>query len=166
VQVVGIAFEMADEDLPLARRIAKSATDAEKVLLISWLESLLAIKHSNLGAMKKGKQALEVTAGSKVIFPILKTIALETGLSQFDAKDIKFSSLGDVRKYLQKVWADRSLPAKMGISVGTLALIFFGSQGAGIAALGSAIAVPLWIVFGAGATFATVLYEEIKRKKG
>ena len=45
----------------------------------------------------------------------------------------------------------------------TIAL--FGGQGAGIAALGAAIGVPLWVVFGAGAAFAGVLYEEITGKR-
>jgi hypothetical protein len=40
-----------------------------------------------------------------------------------------------------------------------------GGQGAGVAALGTAVGVPLWVVFGAGATFLGVLYEEITRKK-
>ena len=34
-----------------------------------------------------------------------------------------------------------------------------------LAALGTAIAVPLWVEFGAGATFFGVLYEEITGQK-
>ena len=52
----------------------------------------------------------------------------------------------------------------MGFGGAALGLVLFGTQGAGIAALGAAIGVPLWIVFGAGAAFLGVLYEEITRK--
>jgi hypothetical protein len=38
----------------------------------------------------------------------------------------------------------------------------FGGKAAGIAALGTAIAVPLWIVLGAGGAFAGVLIEIIE----
>jgi hypothetical protein len=41
----------------------------------------------------------------------------------------------------------------------------FGGKAAGLAALGTAIAVPLWVVFGAGGAFMGVLYEELTGKK-
>lgn len=154
-----------EEERSLAVRIAASATDDEKVALINWLEALLELKESNLSTIEKGKSALSVTAQSKVILPLLKIIARDAGLAKQGSEKLQFSSIGDVVKYLQGVWRDRSLPVKMGIGVGVVTSIIFGSQGAGIAALGSAIGVPLWIVLGAGATFATVLYEEIKGKK-
>jgi hypothetical protein len=44
------------------------------------------------------------------------------------------------------------------------AFALFGPANAGIAALGSAVAVPLWVVFGAGAMFARHLYEELGRQ--
>jgi hypothetical protein len=47
-------------------------------------------------------------------------------------------------------WDDRSWSARLGIGGAALVATTFGSQGAGIAALGSAIGVPLWIVIGAG----------------
>ena len=57
------------------------------------------------------------------------------------------------------------LPARLGISAAALGLLFFSGQAAGIAAMGGAIGVPLWIVFGAGGTFAGVLIDEIKKRK-
>jgi hypothetical protein len=47
-----------------------------------------------------------------------------------------------------------------------LGLAAFGSQGAGVAALGTAVGVPLWVISGAGASMAGVLLDELKRKKG
>jgi hypothetical protein len=41
----------------------------------------------------------------------------------------------------------------------------FGGQGAGVAALGTAVGVPLWVIFGAGGAFMGVLYEELTGKK-
>jgi hypothetical protein len=38
-------------------------------------------------------------------------------------------------------------------------------QGAGIAALGGAIGLPLWVVFGAGGAFLGVLIEEIRKSR-
>jgi len=52
----------------------------------------------------------------------------------------------------------------MGLGGAAVGLALFGTQGAGIAALGTAIGVPLWVVFGAGAAFLGVLYDEITRK--
>ena len=45
-----------------------------------------------------------------------------------------------------------------------MGIALFGSQSAGIAALGTAIGVPLWVVLGAGAAFANSLIEELKRR--
>ena len=38
-------------------------------------------------------------------------------------------------------------------------------QGAGIAALGTAIGVPLWVVFGAGAAFLGEIYERFTGRR-
>jgi hypothetical protein len=86
----------------------------------------------------------EPGAGHGVVLPAVKIIARET------------KRLG---------WDDRSLPGRLGIGGAAVGLALFGGQGAGVAALGTAVGVPLWVVFGAGATFLGVLYEEITRKK-
>lgn len=49
----------------------------------------------------------------------------------------------------------------MGLSAAAVGLAVFGNQAAGIAALGSAIGVPLWIVLGAGSMFADQLLKEL-----
>jgi hypothetical protein len=128
----------------LAVRIASRANPAEKEALSRWIERLFEIKASDLPALQKAKQAISLTASSKVILPVVKIIARET------------KRLG---------WDDRGLPGRLGIGGAAVGLALFGGQGAGVAALGTAIGVPLWVVFGAGATFLGVLYEEITRKK-
>lgn len=43
--------------------------------------------------------------------------------------------------------------------------VFFWWSGAGIAAFGTAIGVPVWVVLGAGGVFLGALYEEITGEK-
>ena len=58
-------------------------------------------------------------------------------------------------------WDERSKKSRTGIAVGGAALALVGGQGAGIAALGTAIGLPLWIVLGAGAYFAAGIVEDL-----
>jgi len=51
----------------------------------------------------------------------------------------------------------------LGIGVFTALALAGGGAGAGIAALGTAAGVPLWIVFGAGGAFAGMLADEIQK---
>jgi hypothetical protein len=90
------------------------------------------------------KQAVSVSIESKAIVPFVKMRGRE------------LKRLG---------WDERSLPARLGLSAAAFAALLLSGQGAGIAALGGAIGVPLWIVFGAGGAFAGVLIEEIQRKE-
>ena len=128
----------------LAMRIASAATSDEKDALRLWIERLLALKTSSLSAAQKAKQAVVLTARSDVVLPTLKIIA---------------------REVKRHGWDERSLKGRLGIGGSAVGLALFGGQGAGIAALGTAIGVPLWVVFGAGATFLGVLYEEITGAK-
>jgi len=128
----------------LALRIASSATAPEREALRLWIEQLLALKASSIPAVQKAKQALTITANSNVVIPTVKMIARETK---------------------RLAWDERSLKGRLGLGGAAVGLALFGGQGAGIAALGTAIGVPLWVVFGAGAAFLGVLYEEITGKK-
>jgi hypothetical protein len=94
--------------------------------------------------VQKAKQALSLTASSSVVVPAVKMIARETK---------------------RLAWDDRGLKGRLGIGGAAVGLALFGGQGAGIAALGTAIGVPPWVVFGAGAAFLGVLYEEITGRK-
>lgn len=147
------------------RNVLSKATVEEKDALSLWAEQLLLIKQSEHSNLIKGKEAIKVTVKSKVIIHILKTMARELKLDQIDASRIKSFSPKSFSKNLYGTWKKRSLPVRLGLGASTVTMIVFGSQGAGIAALGTAIGVPLWVVFGAGATFAGVIYEEITGKK-
>lgn len=125
-------------------RIASASTSSEKDALRIWIERLLELRASNLPDLRKAKEAISITASSGIIRPTVKLIARETK---------------------RVTWDERGVKGRMGIVGAVAGLAMFGGQGAGIAALGTAIGVPLWVVFGAGATFVGALYEEITGKK-
>ena len=127
----------------LVVRIASMTNKKEQEALQRWIEQLLEIKASSLSKSQKTKQAIVVTS-NEVLFPTVRIIARETK---------------------RLAWDDRGLKGRAFIGASVTGLALFGSQGAGIAALGTAIGVPLWAVFGAGATFLAALYEEITGKK-
>ena len=128
----------------LAVRIASTANATEKEALRLWIERLLEIKAADLPAAQKAEQAISVTANSNVVLPTVKMIA---------------------REMKRHGWDNRGLKGRLGLSGAAVGLALFGGQGAGIAALGTAIGVPLWVIFGAGASFLGVIYEEITVKR-
>ncbi|MBE9153635.1 hypothetical protein [Cyanobium sp. LEGE 06113] len=133
-----------DQQKELAIYIANLATPQEKEALAVWINKLLEIKKSDLSLIEQAKNAVSLTAQSSVVLPTLKLIA---------------------REGKRLAWDDRGLQGKMGLGGAAIGLALFGTQGAGIAALGTAMGVPLWVVFGAGAAFLGVLYEEITRMR-
>ena len=139
-----MAYQDPDKQRQIAVMIVSSANAAEKEALRIWIERLLALKASNLPTAQKAKRAITLTAESKVVVPSVKIIARETK---------------------RLAWDERGLKGRLGLGGAAIGAAMFGGQGAGIAALGTAIGVPLWVVFGAGAAFAGVLYEEITGKK-
>ena len=157
---------MSDErQKQIIQKIMTNTNAEEKEALSNWASSLLDLKNSDLSAIAKGKNAISITTQSKLIIPIIKVLANELNLNQIDAAKIRMTSHKEVLKSIKGFWNRRSLPMQLGIGASTLAAIIFGSQGAGIAALGTAIGLPLWVVFGAGAMFVGNLYEEITGKK-
>lgn len=153
---------MAIDHQVLATRVAQSATAEQKAALIPWLEKLLDLKHArDVSPVKKAAVALRLTADSKVILPLLKIIAHEAGFAEFDGKEIKFKNTKAILGSLLRFWDRQSLPSKLGVSASVVAMALFGSQGAGIAAMGTAIGVPLWVVFGAGGAWAGIMLEQL-----
>jgi len=132
-----------DSHQRLAVQIVSLTSPTEKETLRIWIERLLEVRHSNLSAAQKVRQAIALSTRSAVVLSAVKIIARQ-------AKHI--------------LWSDRSTKGRLGIGAATLGFAAFGGQSAGIAALGTAVAVPLWVLFGAGAAFLGVLYEEITGK--
>ena len=169
-----------EQQKQIAKSVVDVATPAEKDALRRWIESLLAIRATNLPALVQAGRAVSATAKSEVIFPLIKSISRQltpealrqlseqlVAIRQSDASRFAKSrqALALVGRSLKKAgWDERGLAARLGLSSAVVTAVVFGSQGAGIAALGGAIGVPLWVIFGAGATFIGVLYEELTGK--
>jgi hypothetical protein len=127
----------------VAKTIVQNASDVERESLLRWAQDLLQIRASELSAMKKAAAAISSTRMHKVIWPLLKQASQE----------------------LKRVgWDERSWNARLGWGAVIGTILTVGNTGAGIAALGGAIGVPLWVVLGAGATFAGTIIDEISGK--
>ena len=129
----------------LATMVVAQANVQERYALRQWAERMLVIRDSDLQATEKAQQAIKATMDSRAIAPLLKIVWQE------------IKRIG---------WDERSIPAKIGLGAAAFALLIPGKGAAGLAAFGGAIGVPLWIVFGAGGSFAGVIIEEVSRKSG
>jgi hypothetical protein len=124
--------------------VANSASDQERAALLKWAQGLVVIRSTSLSAWNKGKNAIQLTLQSEVIWPLVKLLGRE----------------------LRRVgWDERGIKSRGLILGGGVGLVLFGGQGAGIAALGTAVGVPLWIVLGAGGAFVAALIEEVGRRR-
>jgi len=124
--------------------IVASASDAERAALMTWSRELLAIRNGTDSSWNKAKAALKLTANSKVIWPVVRSLARE----------------------LKRVgWDERGTKSRFAMVGAGAGVLLFGGQSAGIAALGTAIAVPLWVVLGARGAFIAVLMDEVEKEK-
>lgn len=131
------------EERAVAKRIATHASNLEREALLLWIGGLLKIRDSSAVKITKIKHAITLTAKSDVVWPLAKLTAAE----------------------LKRIgWDERGTKSRAALATAMATLALFGTQGAGIAALGTAIGVPLWIVLGAGAYFAAGLIEELLEK--
>ena len=134
--------EDQSKERQLAITIVQSTSPSDQILLQQWITQLLVLKDAPLGKLKKAKKAIAITASSKVAIAAAKIVT---------------------RHVKRVAWDERSTAARFGLGGAALGLAAFGSQGAGIATLGTAVGVPLWVVSGAGASLAGVLLEELNR---
>jgi hypothetical protein len=136
----GIESESGQRTMALA--VIKYASVSDREILLRWARDLLQIRDSDQSALDKAKAAIRCTVESKAITPFVTMLG------------------GEIKRI---GWDERGLPARIGLSAAAIAAVAFSGKGAGIAALGGAIGVPLWVVLGAGGAFAGVLIEEIQR---
>lgn len=127
----------------LAITISRSASDSEADALRLWVQGLLRVRQSSLSTYAKAKQAVALTASSKVLLPVLRIIAKQSKMHG---------------------WDNRTAAQRIGMGGAAAGVALFGGANAGIAALGTAIGVPLWIVLGGGAMFGKYLYDELAQK--
>lgn len=133
-----------DRQRQLAINVVRDATIADREALRIWAGALLDLRNKDMPVTAKAKEAVLITSRAKVVWPLLKTVS----------KQVK-----------RHGWDNRSTSQRLGIGAAGSALALFGPAQAGIAALGGAVAVPLWVVFGAGAMFARHLYEELSQQQ-
>lgn len=127
----------------LAVAYLEQASHEERQVLLNWAQGLVAIRDSPLSALEKAKSAILLTTQSGAIRPFIVFLG------------------GEIKRV---GWDERGLPERLALSVAAAAALMFSGQGAGIAALGGAIGVPLWVVFGAGGAFVGVLIDEARRR--
>lgn len=133
----------SEQQRQLAIMIVESASTSDRQLLIDWVTQLLILKDAPIGQLEKAQKAIAITASSNAAVAAAKIVA----------------------GYVKRVaWDERGPAARFGLGGAALGLAVFGSQGAGIAALGTAVGVPLWVVLGAGGSMAGALLEELNRK--
>jgi hypothetical protein len=123
--------------------IAKEVPDTECRELVAFIDKLLIVRQSKQNSLQKLKATMTETLNVKVIWPTLKVI---------------------FRECKRRLWDNRSTSTRLGLTGSIAGLIFFGGQGAGIAAMGGAVGVPLWVVFGAGAMYANHLREALMER--
>ncbi|MGO6740062.1 hypothetical protein ACC732_34930 [Rhizobium ruizarguesonis] len=136
-------MEDGDKQKQFAITIAQSATRSEADALRDWARLLIDLKDEKISATAKARQAISLTASSKVIMPAMKIISAQA------------------KKH---GWDNRTSTQRLGIAAAAGAFTLFPGANAGIAALGGAVGVPLWMVFGGGSMFLKVLYDELMKR--
>ena len=128
----------------VARAVVSELDPAQREVLADYMASLVLLKEQDLPAQTKVLDSIDLTADRQVLGVLTK---------------------GSGRLLAKHAWKDRSWAARIGLSAAAIASILTAGQGAGIALLGTAVGVPLWIVFGAGGAFAGELLDEIARAR-
>ena len=133
-----------DEPGKLARAVVAELDPAQREVLADYMASLILLRQQDLPAQTKVLDSIDLTADKQVLGVLTK---------------------GSGRLLAKHAWRVRSWAARFGLSAAALASILTAGQGAGIALLGTAVGVPLWIVFGAGGSFAGALIDEVARSR-
>ncbi len=113
--------ELAPKARQFALVVVQNTTEGEREAFSEWLTKLIAIREQSGSSLHKARSSIELTLRSQVVWPTVKILAQEMKRHAWDE-----------RKPTTRL-------AAIGALGGALA---FGSQGAGIAALGTAIGVP------------------------
>lgn len=135
--------------LAVARPLISDLEHSERERLLSWAQELLRIRESPLPAWQKGRLALKASIKADVALPLLRHFARES------------RSLGIRSK--KHLWDNRGWGARLGMICLSVGGAVLGGKGAGIAALGGAIGVPLWLVVGAGGVVLGSLIDELSK---
>lgn len=122
-------------------QIDRRLDDEARVALIRWLQDLLELRERRGLAWRKALKAIQRTDTRESLGHLARVGA--------PLKDL--------------AWDDRTWAARLGLTSAAIAAATTAGQGAGIALLGTAIGVPLYVVLGAGGSFAGMLIDELER---
>src|SRR5690606_3181789 len=155
--VIGGVRMASEKSRQVLDRIADSANDEQKQALVRWADTLLTIKESDTSLAKKVTESISATANFSTIKPLLVLIGKElmphelSALSQnlLDTYNSKLTRVAKLKKAVTLTgkavkelgWDNRGLSGRLGIATAIATVVVFGGQGAGIAALGTAIGV-------------------------
>lgn len=139
-----------DKQYQLVVSVVSRLEDTDRVAMQAWAERMLAIQNNQaLSASTKLRQMVGTSVSGGVPSVVIRQVWAATK-EAFPNATAQF-------------WGQRSLPAKLAMGGIAISLAAFGGQGAGIAALGGAVGIPLWVLFGAGGGFIGILYEELRK---
>ena len=116
--------------------------DVQKAAVIRLFRRLLEVRAMEASAKEKLRKALPDGKDTKVALDALQSSA---------------SHIKDL------AWDDRTWPARVGIGAATVVAATVAGEAAGLALAGTAIAVPLWVVFGSGEDFAEELIADLEK---
>lgn len=129
----------------LGRGLVRALEPPEQAAVGEWAKALLELRSSGISRKEKAREAIAATYRSRVPLTVAKVI---------------------VRRAADLVWTDRSWAFRMAAAAATATVTIAKGKGAGIAALGTAVGVPLWVVFGAGAALAGASVDEVEAAFG
>lgn len=121
----------------VAAEIVAAADGGERAALLGWAEALTEIRGSGAGPIRKARRALAATCDRKTVWPFVKAIWQEKRRHGWDSRGLSSG-------------------------VGVLGVLVFGGAWAGLAPLGEAANLPVWMVIGSGAEFAEALRGELR----
>ncbi len=127
----------------IIHRILADITPAQGMALHQWASQLLMLRKSTTSGPEKFQAIIQLTKDAKILIPLIKKIFVE----------LKRTG-----------WDESSWKSRLGMGATLWASLIVGKAAAGIALLGGAIAVPLWIVFGTGDKFVKALITELKKR--
>ncbi|TDJ48868.1 MAG: hypothetical protein E2O48_01770 [Gemmatimonadetes bacterium] len=138
--------DTAARSLSKAERKAISAARnkldrVQKLAVIRLFQRLLEVREMEASAKDKLRKALPDGDDTKAALEALQSSA---------------SHIKDL------AWDDRTWPARVGIGAATVVAASLAGEAAGLALAGTAIAIPLWVVFGSGEDFAAALIADLE----
>jgi hypothetical protein len=132
--------------LQVTRPILARLEPEEQDRLAEWLRSLIALRDAPLGPREKGKAIAREMAGlPHQLLPVLK--AMGTAM----ARTVKTHA-----------WDNRTWGFRIGGGIAAITAATVGGKKAGLAMLGTAVAIPAWVVYGAGGVFAGLVIDELE----